>query len=204
MYSMFVPNSHRWTAKVRLSRSLWNLYLYYLFQKKKIFQSVTKANKVSSSSIVAGFECLHSGHDCISYACHVNFALTYCIPENLLHSATMFLICKFCLLKNIVSFNLFTIVTMLDFMFVLRSFVMLSLCKVCDFGLSVHLTANESHVSNTRCGTPVYMAPEVRLFITQYSYTCVYTIYNTFFTQMCIHVGLLMACLSVEHVLFVK
>ena len=32
--------------------------------------------------------------------------------------------------------------------------------KIADFGLSVHMHAEQSHVSNTKRGTPFYTAPE--------------------------------------------
>ena len=37
----------------------------------------------------------------------------------------------------------------------------LSRRQVCDFGFSIRLPSDKSHVSNVRRGTPFYMAPEV-------------------------------------------
>ena len=33
--------------------------------------------------------------------------------------------------------------------------------QVCDFGFSIRLRDNQSHISNTRHGAPFYIAPEV-------------------------------------------
>ena len=49
--------------------------------------------------------------------------------------------------------------------------VLLLMPQVCDFGFSVHLPLNQSHVSNTPRGTPFYVAPEVRPI--SYTRTCV-------------------------------
>ena len=55
--------------------------------------------------------------------------------------------------------------------------------QVCDFGFSVHLPLNQSHVSNTRRGTPFYVAPEVRLISWTYTWPCVLLLIEAFQTD---------------------